>query len=1328
MAQTIGPYRILGSLGRGGMGVVYRAQHEAGGEWVALKTVLVPDHSLLQGIRREIQALARIRHPGIVRIVDEGLHEGLPWYAMELLEGIELREYCALHAQLEMSPHRDRSSTPGREPRSGLLRPVPQDGDLKLWTLSLAPSGESTPKAPEARLSTPKTPFPGAATPQLPVGGTTPRAGEANGREAGPDTTPQAPAIEVEPMAPPAFWEEASATQGAARNGKPLAAGGVLPLVLTILRRLCSTLAFLHGEGIVHRDLKPSNVLVQPDGTAVLMDFGLVSHFGGEISREALDVGEVGVGTVGYMAPEQIRGELLDARADLYSLGCILFELVTGRQPFVRSTVAEVARAHLKAAPLPPSQFVDGVPPELDALALQLLAKRPQDRIGHADAVAAALRELGAEEDERLRSWPRPRPYLYRPGFAGRAEPLAELQQRLDGLYAKHGGMVLVGGESGVGKTRLAMEIAHKAVTHKSLVLAGECLDVGGRPMEALRRPLQAIADRCRSQGRAEADRLLGPRGKVLALYELALGGLPGQERYPEPAELRGPAAVARLQSYMAETLETLASNEPVLLVLDDLQWADELVLGVLEFLARGGRLDQMPLLVLGTYRTEEVGPGLERLLQLEDCGHLNLGRLKEDAVASMVGDMLGLTPPPQLFSQFLARHSEGNPFFVAEYLRTAVAESLLWRDGQGRWRIAEDRYADATTELYESLPLPGSLRELVGRRLRGLPDEARKVAEAVAVLGREVELEMVRQLCNLEEKALLEATGELLRRQVLEEIDASRLRFVHDKIREVAYSGMDEARCSQLHGLAARALRSVVGESGEPAASIARHFDAAGETAEARAAYERAAEDAGRRYANEEALRLYRRAEALWQDQQSPDACRTRAALALGQARVRRRLGRYAEAEQDLERAAELAGSLGDKRQQALAMVERAEIAWRRSSPHETARLADEAEALGRTLADPALQGAAARHRAIAWFHSGQKLEAIAEMERARELARQSKDASLELQVTENLASLFSSAQRPSMAIPLLEDLIPRHRQAAARDRLCTALIMLGQARSGQGDFSGALLCLREGLEEARAISSPDSEMRVLGSLANCYDDLYQVYRALDAATRASRLAQDLGDHRSLAFALQLRCRQLRHLGDQSAAQALLPRAIEAAEAARAPFIKVFVALEEAHLAAAAGRKEKVREAADAALGMLLPDDEVGTGRGYAVRVSLARATLNVNALDLTERLVQAMRLQVLAQAARSPDDMNWLCVVLPELMLELHAHTSGSPVELIPARLPSSVPQESWGLANWLGWGTRELDRLLRQLQTEFQATFLSHPGYQLQKLFDAARPGRS
>src|SRR5262245_5673300 len=230
---SLGPYETIEPIGKGGMGVVYRARHRVSGEHVALKTVAIPRPGLLACIRREIHALSRLDHPGIVRIHDHGVEAGIPWYAMELVEGPTLREHALL------------------------LRGASGDGGP---TLRFAPGA---------------------------TGATAPVAARA-----------------------------------------PEAAGGALLPLLGVVESVCHALAFLHGEGLVHRDLKPENIVLRADGTAVLVDFGLLATFHAPQGRDALEISGDVLGTIAYMSPEQSRGEMVDARSDLYGLGCILYELV----------------------------------------------------------------------------------------------------------------------------------------------------------------------------------------------------------------------------------------------------------------------------------------------------------------------------------------------------------------------------------------------------------------------------------------------------------------------------------------------------------------------------------------------------------------------------------------------------------------------------------------------------------------------------------------------------------------------------------------------------------------------------------------------------------------------------------------------------------------------------------------------------------------------------------------------------------------------------------------------------------------------------------------
>jgi tetratricopeptide (TPR) repeat protein len=716
------------------MGVVYRARHADSGELVALKTVRVPEAAMLRGIRREIHALRRMKHPGVVRVLAEGVQEGLPWYAMELIEGLTLRRY------VDALWKRDATSV----------------GEVVTQVVSApeAPSGEGSPSGGTSR-----------------------------------------------PITPPPEEQRRDAAMER------------LDEVLTLTRRLCSSLAFLHGEGVVHRDLKPENIVIRPDGTPVLVDFGLASAFGGSISRESLDVSGEMEGSFVYMAPEQIKGGLVDARADLYALGCILHELVVGQPPFP-GMGWEVLRRHLQDKPYALSKWVRGVPPDLDTLVSRMLAKAPRERVGYAADVGTVLAELGAEDLPRPSSTA-PRSYLYRPEFVGREALLTELEERLGRTQTGSGGCVLLGGESGVGKTRVVMECAVTASRQAFQVITGGCMplsgggtgeQVHGEPLHAFKPLLQAIADECRQKGLEETERLLGERGRVLALYEPSLVDLPGQEAWPEPPRLPPQAARERVMRCVAETLAALAVQEPVLLIMDDLQWADELSLGVLDFL-QGGFLGESRVLVLGTYRTEELDAGLRLLLASPGVTHRVLGQLDEPMVARMVEDMLALPSPPQAFVRFLTTRSAGNPFFVAEYLRTAIDERLLFRDLFGQWKVAAS--GEALKQLHQALPLPGALHDLVGRRLEGLGAEARGLLEVAAVLGREPDADVLAAAAGLGDLQELEALEELRARHVLEDAGGGRLRFVHDKLREISYDGILPERQRALHRAAALALES---------------------------------------------------------------------------------------------------------------------------------------------------------------------------------------------------------------------------------------------------------------------------------------------------------------------------------------------------------------------------------------------------------------------------------------------------------------------------------------------------------------------------------------
>lgn len=764
-----GRYRIIEEIARGGMGVVYHGVHDETGVHVALKTLLDVSPRDLAAFRREIRALHRVRHPGIVHLLDVGETQGRPWVAMPFLQGRTLSDY------------------------------------LKgLWANSAG--GDTT--ADKRTLSL-----------TIPVG------------DPLPTVVAPAQSAPTRPLGP----------------------------TLTLIRRLCAPLAFLHGEGLVHRDLKPGNVFLRENDHPMLIDLGLAVHRGVG-GREELDV-DSNAGTPTYMAPEQFRGELVDARADLYALGCILYKCVTGQPPFSDESRG-LCFQHLYDAPIPPSQRVPGLPLKLDDLILRLLEKDPQARMGYAADVAAELVALGAaaEPDDG----PPPQAYLYNPALAGREDDLATLKEKVTfAISQRRGGLVLLRGESGVGKTRLAREISRQD-ERRITVIMGDCVAPGAgevgataavaSPLYPLLPVLHAAADRARSS-RVEAERLFGPRSKVLAAYAPELRNLPGYADQPEPASLPPEKARARVIASLRETIWALAAPTPLLIVLDNLQWADDLTLSLLEALVKAGTADR-GVLIVATYRTEEARPELAALGRLPGVTTISLGRLDRASLAEMVSGMLARRAPPEAMIDALVNHSNGNPFFVAEYLRAAIRAGILRRDEEGHFCF--DTHSSGTA--LASLSLPHTLADLIERRLNQLDPEAQELAEWAAVLAQDLDVDLLRGGAR-SDSAAMEALEALMARLILEETEEGRLRFAHDKIREIAYQRIDGAKRAEMHRRAGEALESQYADAPDKAPALGHHFTRAGLHAKGGRYFARAADRARQLYTNADAVRLYRAA-----------------------------------------------------------------------------------------------------------------------------------------------------------------------------------------------------------------------------------------------------------------------------------------------------------------------------------------------------------------------------------------------------------------------------------------------------------------------------------
>ena len=377
--------------------------------------------------------------------------------------------------------------------------------------------------------------------------------------------------------------------------------GHRLPLeqAIGIALQTCRGLEFAHSRGIVHRDLKLGNVWLTSDGIAKIGDFGLAVA----LDRSRLTTEGMMVGTVSYMPPEQAMGGDVSPKSDLYSLGAMLYEMVTGRAPFLGDDSVAIIGQHINTPPVAPTWHNADCPRSLDALILRLLAKDPSERPESAADVLSALDAIdlvvdvggpGLEQEHSLDS-------LAGGVFVGRQREMAELKVCLEDALSGRGWLVTLVGEPGIGKTRTSMELATDASLRQAQVLWGRCYEGQGAPsywpwVQAIR---SYVRDRDPERLRSE----MGSGAADIAEIVSDVGGrLPGLQ----PATTLEPEqARFRLFDSISAFLKSAARSQPLVLILEDLHWADQPSLLLLEFVTR--ELAGARILIIGTYRDMEL-------------------------------------------------------------------------------------------------------------------------------------------------------------------------------------------------------------------------------------------------------------------------------------------------------------------------------------------------------------------------------------------------------------------------------------------------------------------------------------------------------------------------------------------------------------------------------------------------------------------------------------------------------------------------------------------------------------------------------------------------
>ncbi len=627
-----------------------------------------------------------------------------------------------------------------------------------------------------------------------------------------------------------------------------------LSRIVEIACQLCAALEHAHDNSIVHRDLKPDNVLLSAsssNGSVKLADLGLA------LPADAARISRAGliVGTAAYMAPEQALGHAVDGRTDLYALGVLLYEMTTGRLPFTGDDPLAVVSQHVHASVVPPRVLRSDLPRALEAVILRLLAKDPAQRYATADETAAALRaslrdtDLSAEEDTGATV--AILDALSRGRLVGRTAELAEARELWQRAREGQGHAVLLSGEPGAGKTRLAREITIQAAVDGAVVLTGGCYEYEATTpylpfVEAFRRWVRERKDD--DDLRAALGDAAQQIAKLAPEIETRLG--------PFAARIELPAHEERLLFFDAvvKVFVNLAGTKGLLFYADDLHWADRSTLWLLGHLLRQLRSEKV--LILGAYRETELDRAHPLAKSLVDWNRerlvtrIVLKRFDARETSAQLGALLGENVSGD-FTDAVFRETEGNPFFVEEVLKALIEKGSVRRES-GRWQRCD----------LELLVIPQSVKEAIGSRLDRVSPECNDVLRAAAVLGKTFTFEELSAAVDGQsEDALLDALDEAVATQLINADRSESFTFTHDKIREVLYEELNPIRRRRLHRHAAEGLERNKSTSVCAVEKLAHHYIQAGDYERGLEYAKQAAAQAERVFAFDEAIAAYGRA-----------------------------------------------------------------------------------------------------------------------------------------------------------------------------------------------------------------------------------------------------------------------------------------------------------------------------------------------------------------------------------------------------------------------------------------------------------------------------------
>ncbi len=641
-------------------------------------------------------------------------------------------------------------------------------------------------------------------------------------------------------------------------------------LLAPIGKQVAAALSVAHAAAIIHRDIKPENLMLRDDGYVKVLDFGLARLTATGDDSEAADTaihtqpGTV-IGTPSYMSPEQATGQPLTSATDIFSLGAVFYEMVTGQKPFHSPTAVGTLHAVIYEQPLPPSRLNPNLQPAIELLILRMLDKNPRLRPAASEVVAALT--AGSETlslSSNVISLP------FAAGFTarhtvGREQERDKMRRAFQLTSVGRGMMLCITGEAGLGKTTLVEDFLTEI---RQEIPA--CQIARGRNSERLAgaeaylpflEALESLLRNPANQSMARVMKAIAPSWYI----QLASS----QDSSIERAMAETPTvSQERMKRELVALLQEISRDNPLILFFDDLHWAGASTIDIIAYLAT--RLPEMRLLMIATYRSAEMllnkHPFLPLKLDLQGRGisqELQLEFLtREDVKRYLALEFPNHRFPAELAALIYAK-TDGSPLFMADVTRYLRDKKVI-DEAEGHWALVQSMPEIETD-------LPETVRSMIQRKIAQLGDDDRRLLVAASAQGYNFDSASIAEALAMdageveERLQTLDQTYGFVKYLKEEELpDHSltlRYRFVHVLYQNGLYASLTPSRRATLSAAIAQAIIRHQGKHSSAVASeLALLFQAARDWSRASHYYLIAARDAARIFANKEAITLGRR------------------------------------------------------------------------------------------------------------------------------------------------------------------------------------------------------------------------------------------------------------------------------------------------------------------------------------------------------------------------------------------------------------------------------------------------------------------------------------